>query len=100
MVYFFGFFIVLNFYIIKKVDIYKGSIFVEFGGRLLFVFDVFLKIGNFNKFEGEGGIGFVISNLMIFIFIIKGKLSFIVGGRGSYLDWILKSLDDEKLKNS
>ena len=32
--------------------------------------------------------------------IVKGKSSLVAGGRASYSNWILKSLDDEKLKNS
>jgi hypothetical protein len=98
--HFFGFFTALNPYTTKKVDIYKGSIPAEFGGRLSSVFDVSSKTGNFDKFEGEGGIGPATSNLMISTPIIKEKSSLIVGGRASYSDWILKSLDDEKLKNS
>lgn len=98
--HFFGFFTALNPYTTKKVDIYKGSIPAEFGGRLSSVFDVSSKTGNFNKFEGEGGIGPATSNLMISTPIVKEKSSLVVGGRGSYSDWILKSLDDEKLKNS
>ncbi|PXY45307.1 TonB-dependent receptor [Flavobacterium hydrophilum] len=98
--HFFGFFTALNPYTTKKVDIYKGSIPAEFGGRLSSVFDITSKTGNFDKFQGEGGIGPATSNLMISTPIIKGKSSLIIGGRASYSDWILKSLDDEKLKNS
>lgn len=98
--HFFGFFTALNPYTTKKVDIYKGSIPAEFGGRLSSVFDITSKTGDYNKFEGEGGIGPATSNLMISTPIIKGKSSLVAGGRASYSDWILKSLDDEKLKNS
>ncbi|MGO4772525.1 TonB-dependent receptor domain-containing protein [Flavobacterium sp. W22_SRS_FK3] len=98
--HFFGFFTALNPYTTKKVDIYKGSIPAEFGGRLSSVFDISSKTGNFDKFEGEGGIGPATSNLMLSTPVIKGKSSLVVGGRASYSDWILKSLDDEKLKNS
>ncbi len=98
--HFFGFFTALNPYTTKKVDIYKGSIPAEFGGRLSSVFDITSKTGNFNKFEGEAGIGPATSNVMISTPIVKGKSSLVAGGRASYSNWILKSLDDEKLKNS
>ncbi|OXB08959.1 TonB-dependent receptor [Flavobacterium plurextorum] len=98
--HFFGFFTALNPYTTKKVDIYKGSIPAEFGGRLSSVFDITSKTGNFNKFEGEAGIGPATSNIMISTPVVKGKSSLIAGGRASYSDWILRSLDDEKLKNS
>jgi hypothetical protein len=98
--HFFGFFTALNPYTTKKVDIYKGSIPAEFGGRLSSVFDITSKTGNYNKFEGEGGIGPATSNLMLSTPVVKGKSSLVVGGRASYSDWILKTLDDEDLKNS
>jgi hypothetical protein len=98
--HFFGFFTALNPYTTKKVDIYKGSIPAEFGGRLSSVFDITSKSGNVDKFQGEGGIGPVTSNLMLSTPVVKGKSSLVAGGRATYSDWILKSLDDEKLKNS
>ncbi|WP_394776420.1 carboxypeptidase-like regulatory domain-containing protein [Flavobacterium sp.] len=96
----FGFFSSLNPYTINKVDIYKGGIPSEFGGRLSSVFDITSKNGNTEKFSGEGGIGPVTSNLTASIPVVKGKASLLVGGRATYSDWILKSLDDENLKNS
>ncbi|AOC94311.1 TonB dependent receptor [Flavobacterium anhuiense] len=98
--HFFGFFTALNPYTTKKVDIYKGSIPAEFGGRLSSVFDITSKTGSVNEFQGEGGIGPVTSNLMLSTPIVKEKSSLVVGGRATYSDWILKSLDDENLKNS
>lgn len=96
----FGFFSSLNPYTINKVDIYKGGIPSEFGGRLSSVFDITSKNGNIEKFSGEGGIGPVTSNLTASIPVVKGKASLLVGGRATYSDWILKSLEDENLKNS
>lgn len=96
----FGFFSSINPYTINKVDIYKGGIPTEFGGRLSSVFDITSKNGNVDKISGEGGIGPVTSNLTASIPVVKGKASLLVGGRATYSDWILKSLDDENLKNS
>lgn len=96
----FGFFSSINPYTINKVDIYKGGIPAEFGGRLSSVFDISSKNGNTEKFSGEGGIGPVTSNLTASIPVVKGKASLLVGGRATYSDWILKMADDENLKNS
>ncbi|WP_264526146.1 TonB-dependent receptor [Flavobacterium sp. N502536] len=96
----FGFFSSLNPYTINKIDIYKGGIPSEFGGRLSSVFDITSKNGNTEKFSGEGGIGPVTSNLTASIPVVKGKASLLVGGRATYSDWILKTLDDENLKDS
>ncbi|WP_414000205.1 TonB-dependent receptor plug domain-containing protein [Flavobacterium sp. W1B] len=96
----FGFFSSINPYTISKVDIYKGGIPSEFGGRLSSVFDIISKNGNTEKFSGEGGIGPVTSNLTASIPVVKGKSSLFIGGRATYSDWVLKSIDDENLKNS
>ncbi|THF51230.1 TonB-dependent receptor [Flavobacterium supellecticarium] len=98
--HFFGLFSAINPYTIDKADIYKGSIPAEFGGRLSSVFDISTKKGNTTKFSGEGGIGPVTSNLMVTTPIVKEKSSLLVGGRATYSDWILKSLNEPSLKNS
>lgn len=98
--HFLGFFSAINPYTAKKADIYKGSIPADFGGRLSSVFDITTKNGNPEKFSGEGAIGPITSNLTLSLPIQKNKSSIIFGGRATYSDWILKSLDDENLKNS
>lgn len=98
--HFFGIFQALNPFTTKGVEIYKGAIPVEFGGRLSSVFDIRTKNGNVEKFSGEGSIGPVTGNLALEIPIKKNRSSIIVGGRGAYADWILKSLDEESLNNS
>jgi hypothetical protein len=98
--HFLGFFSAVNPYTTSKVDIYKGSIPAQFGGRLSSVFDIATKKGNTEKISGEGGIGSVTSNLSIGAPIIKGKSSLLVGIRGTYSEWILNSLKEESLKNS
>ncbi|SNR26427.1 Outer membrane receptor proteins, mostly Fe transport [Maribacter sedimenticola] len=98
--HFFGIFQALNPFTTKGVEIYKGAIPVEFGGRLSSVFDIRTKNGNVEKFSGEGSIGPVTGNLALEIPLKKDRSSLIIGGRGAYADWILKSLDEESLKNS
>lgn len=98
--HFLGFFSAINPYTAKKADIYKGSIPADFGGRLSSVFDITTKNGNPEKFSGEGAIGPVTSNLSFGTPIKKNKSSILFGGRATYSDWILKTLDDENLKNS
>lgn len=98
--HFFGIFQALNPFTTKGVDIYKGAIPVEFGGRLSSVFDIRTKNGNVEEISGEGSIGPVTGNLALEIPLQKDKSSLVVGGRGAYADWILRSLDDEALSNS
>ncbi|MEM1258150.1 MAG: carboxypeptidase-like regulatory domain-containing protein [Bacteroidota bacterium] len=98
--HFFGIFQALNPFTTEGADIYKGSIPVEFGGRLSSVFDIRTKNGNVEKFSGEGSLGPVTGNLALEIPVKKDTSSLIIGGRGAYADWILRSLDDESLNNS
>lgn len=98
--HFFGIFQALNPFTTERVNIYKGSIPVEFGGRLSSVLDIETKNGNNKKFAAEGSIGPVTGNLALEIPVKKDTSALIVGARGAYADWILNSLDDEDLKNS
>ena len=96
----FGIFSALNPFTSGEAKIYKGNIPAEFGGRLSSVFDISTKEINDQKFSGEASIGPVTSNLSLEIPILKDKSALLIGGRGTYSDWVLKALDDESLKNS
>ncbi len=98
--HFFGIFSALNPFTTGDVKIYKGSMPVEYGGRLSSVFDIKTKIANKKQFKGEGAIGPVTANLMIDLPVVKEKSGLIAGGRATYANWILKSLNEESLKNS
>jgi hypothetical protein len=98
--HFFGIFQALNPFTTKGADIYKGSMPVEFGGRLSSVFDIRTRNGNVEKFSGEGSIGPVTGNLALEIPVKKDTSALVVGGRGAYADWILRSLEEESLNNS
>ena len=98
--HFFGIFQALNPFTTKGVDIYKGAVPVEFGGRLSSVFDIRTKNGNVEEISGEGSIGPVTGNLALEIPLQKNKSSLVVGARGAYADWILRSLDEPSLQNS
>ncbi len=98
--HFFGIFQALNPFTTKGVNIYKGNIPAEYGGRLSSVFDIVTKDSNTDKFSGEASIGPVTSNLALEIPLVKEKSSLMLGARGAYSDWILRSLDEESLNNS
>ena len=98
--HFFGIFQALNPFTTQGVNIYKGNIPAEYGGRLSSVFDIITKDSNTEKFSGEASIGPVTSNLALEIPLVKEKSSLMLGARGAYSDWILRSLDEESLNNS
>ncbi|EAZ81241.1 TonB-dependent receptor [Algoriphagus machipongonensis] len=90
----FGFFSAFNADIISGVELYKGSVPVNYGGRLSSVLKVDPKFGSKEKFGGSGGIGILTSRLG-FEGPIGEKTTFAIGGRSTYSDWALKLLDDE-----
>lgn len=86
----FGFFSVFNTDAIKGVTLYKGSMPAHFGGRISSVLDFTMKEGNNKKFQAQGGLGLIASRLSIEGPIQKGKSSFIVSGRRTYIDQLSK----------
>ena len=98
--HFFGIFQALNPFTTEGVEIYKGSIPVEHGGRLSSVLDIRSKNGSVNGVKAEGSVGPVTANLAVELPVKKDTASLLIGGRGAYADWILRSLDEESLNNS
>ncbi|PWL38064.1 TonB-dependent receptor [Flagellimonas aquimarina] len=98
--HFFGIFQAVNPFTAEDLKIYKGSIPSEYGGRLSSVFEITNKDANTEEFAGEASVGPVTNNIALQIPIAKEKSGLLVGGRSSYSDWILRSLDEESLKNS
>lgn len=96
----FGFFSTFNPDILKNVELYKSGIKAEYGGRLSSVLDVHTREGNSRKFAGSGGISPITGRLSLEGPIIKDKTTFIIGGRSTYSNWILRQLDDPALKKS
>ncbi|MFA8451444.1 MAG: TonB-dependent receptor domain-containing protein [Bacteroidales bacterium] len=81
-----GLFSVFNSDAIKSATLIKGAIPSRFGGRLSSLLDVQMKEGNNLKYHGKGSIGLISSRLMFEGPIQKGKSSFMISGRRSYLD--------------
>lgn len=86
----FGFFSIFNSDAIKNTSLIKGGMPAQYGGRLSSVLDITMKEGNMNKFQAEGGIGLIASRLSIQGPIKKQKASFIISGRRTYLDLLIK----------
>ncbi|HVX50566.1 MAG TPA: TonB-dependent receptor plug domain-containing protein, partial [Chitinophagaceae bacterium] len=98
--HFFGFFSAFNPDVVKDVELYKSSIPERYGGRLASVLDVTSREGNKKKFAGNGGVGPLTSRLTLEGPIDSGKTSFILGGRTTYSDWLLKQIPNNDYKNS
>lgn len=97
-----GFFSVFSADAIKDMEIYKGGMPAQYGGRISSVLDISMKNGNMKNFEFDGGIGTVSSRLTIQGPIIKEKSSFLVSARRTYIDLLIKPFvkKESLLKNS
>ena len=98
--HFFGIFSAINPFTTGGVNIYKGHIPAEYGGRLSSVFNINSKDARTDKIGGEVSIGPVTGNVTIELPVVKEKSGLMVGARSTYSEWILRSLDEESLKNS
>ena len=88
----FGLFSTFNTNSINNVQLIKGGFPAEYGGRLSSILNITMKEGNKTKYQTEGGIGLLSTNLTFQGPIQKNKSSFIVSVRRSYIDLLLKPL--------
>ncbi|MBD1425999.1 TonB-dependent receptor [Sphingobacterium arenae] len=95
-----GFFSTFNSDAIKDVQLYKGGIPAQFGGRISSVLDIAMMDGNQKKLTTEGGIGLIASRLKVEAPLIKDKSSFMISGRRTYADMFLKLSNDDDVNKS
>lgn len=86
----FGLFSTFNTNAIKNVSVIKGGFPSQYGGRLSSIIDITTKDGDKENYHVEGGIGLLASNVTVQGPLEKGKSSFIVSGRKSYIGQLLK----------
>ncbi|MEP0366256.1 MAG: TonB-dependent receptor [Cyclobacteriaceae bacterium] len=96
----FGFFSVFNPAVVDNATLYKSGVPAKYGGRLSSVLNVDLKEGDYREYHMNAGLGIVSSKLAFDGPIIKDKLSFMIGSRASYSDWLLQTAKASEFKNS
>ena len=95
----FGVFSAFNPDVIEEVDLMKSSIPAEYGGRVSSVLEVIGKEGDPNKLKGSLGLGLMTSRFHLEGPLKKGKTTFILGGRTTYSDWMLKRIKSSNYKD-
>jgi hypothetical protein len=95
-----GFFSVFNSDALKDIQVYKGGIPAEYGGKASSVIDIRMKDGNSKEFGGQAGIGNISSRLTLEGPIIKDKWNFMVSGRRTYADVVGKMIGIEELQDN
>lgn len=85
-----GFFSVFNSDALKDINLIKGGMPAEYGGRVSSVMDIKMKEGNSKKLSVSGGIGLISSKLTVEAPIVKNKGSFIVSARRNLCRCVFK----------
>lgn len=83
-----GFFSAFNPDAIKKVSFYKGSFPAEYGGRLSSIVDVRMHDGDRQEYHGNLSVGLLSARANLEGPIVKGRSSFHVSVRRTWLDLI------------
>jgi hypothetical protein len=96
----FGFLTAFNSNAVLNADLYKGGIPANYGGRVASVLDVKLKQGNANRISGQAGIGLMAGNLTVEGPIIPQRTTFLLAGRSSYSDWLLRTVPEDNIADS
>lgn len=84
-----GLFSSFNTDVVKGLDFYKSGFPARYGGRMSSVVDVATRDGDFDRFHGSFMIGLIDGRLQFEGPIIKGKTSFNIALRRSWLDAVL-----------
>jgi hypothetical protein len=97
----FGFFSMINPDAVKDVTLFKGGIPASYGERISSIMDVQMKEGNTENIKFYGGIGLINSRFTLEgPFAKKKKSTFLVGGRTTYSDWIMRQSRNAQFMNS
>lgn len=86
----FGFFSVFNGDAVKDINLIKGGMPAQYGGRLSSVLDITMKEGNDQRLQVNGGIGVIASRITVQGPIKKDTASFIIAARRTYIDVLMK----------
>ncbi|MDR1458966.1 MAG: TonB-dependent receptor [Bacteroidales bacterium] len=87
----FGFFSIFNADAVRSAEMIKAGMPANYGGRLASVLNVSMKEGNMKKYEFEGGIGLIFARVNIQGPIVKDKVSFLLTGRRTNIDWLIQT---------
>lgn len=86
----FGFFSVFNGDAVKDINLIKGGMPAQYGGRLSSVLDITMKEGNDQRYQVDGGIGVIASRVTVQGPIKKDTASFIIAARRTYIDVLME----------
>lgn len=95
-----GLFSVFNPDMVRNLSFYRGSIPAQYGGRTSAVLDMSVKSPDNEKFNVQGGVGLIANRVLVEGPIVKNKLSFAIGGRASFSDYLFKISNNSLIKDT
>lgn len=84
-----GMFSSFNTDMVKSLDFYKSGFPARYGGRLSSVVEVTTDDGDFNEYHGSVSIGLIDGRIQLQGPIVKGRTSFNIGARRTWLNTVL-----------
>ncbi len=87
-----GLFSIFNNAVVKTAELTKGAAPARYGGRLSSVLDVRTREGNNQEFSGSLDLGMLTARVLAEGPIIKGRSSFLIAARKSFINWYLKPI--------
>ena len=95
-----GFFSTFNPDAVKDITVYKAGMPAQYGGHLSSVLDVKMNQGDVSKFTATGDVGLISSKLTLQGPIQNEKSSFLISGRRTYVDALLKLSPDKSISQN
>jgi hypothetical protein len=96
----FGLFSAVDPEVIRGLELYKSAIPERMGGRISSIMDISTKDGNSKQLTGSVGLGPVTSRFTMEGPLGSEKSTFVVGGRATYSNWLLKNIPQAEFSNS
>lgn len=91
----FGLFSAFNADAINDAELMKGSLPVQYGGRLSSVMSLTGKQASKQQWHGSASMGLLTSKAQLEVPLVKNKVSLLLAGRTTYSDWLLKKLPEK-----
>ena len=96
----FGLFSTFNTRALNNVQLIKGGFPAYYGGRLSSALQITMREGNRRTYEAQGGVGSTSAQFTVEGPLLKNRASFILSGRRSYIDLIIRPFRKAKDKNT
>ncbi|GAA0880494.1 carboxypeptidase-like regulatory domain-containing protein [Algoriphagus jejuensis] len=96
----FGLFTAFNADMVNDVTLYKAAVPSRFGGRSSAILDILPKAGGVDHWGGDLSVSNYSGKISLNGPLVKDKVSILGGFRISYINWFLKAMSNETLRNS